>query len=113
VGLDLLVLLGDEEQRDTLLALDFEPTPKSLTLLRIERRGRLVEQQRIRFAEQRDREVEPLAVADRKVRPSEGSSAPASSASSVDLPAPFGPTSATASPSLSSKSVGSSAICEP
>ena len=42
-----------------------------------------------------------------------GSSAPASSASSVDLPAPFGPTSASASPSQTSSSTGSSALVWP
>jgi hypothetical protein len=64
VSLDLFELLGDEEQRDTSLALGFEPLPEPLTLLGIEGRGRLVEQERIRPAEQRDREVEALAIAD-------------------------------------------------
>ena len=45
--------------------------------------------------------------------PSLASIAPARIASSVDLPAPFGPTSATASPSTSSKSVGASASTSP
>ena len=45
--------------------------------------------------------------------PSLASIAPARIASSVDLPAPFGPTSATASPATSSKSVGASASTSP
>ena len=49
----------------------------------------------------------------RSTVPTLASSAPASSASSVDLPAPFGPTSASASPSQSSSSTGSSALVWP
>ena len=49
----------------------------------------------------------------RSTVPAVGSSAPARIASSVDLPAPFGPTSATTSPATRSRSVGSSATRDP
>jgi hypothetical protein len=173
VTVDLVAVLRDEEKGQACFPLGVEPLPEPLPLLGVEGGRRVVEQQRVWFAEQRDREVEPLAVPDRQIagedtavrelelpnssaacsgrappsrrakssrfsrgeswaywagrcgahpiraparrstEPDEGSSAPASSPSSVDLPAPFGPTSATDSPPASWKSVGASASCEP
>ena len=46
--------------------------PQAPPLVGVERRGRLVEQQHLRVAEQRDGEVQPLAVADREVRARRG-----------------------------------------
>ena len=145
--------------------------PERAALRRVERGGRLVEQQHPRRGEQRDRDVEPLPVADgergrahvgrqlelgRAARRRAPAGTPSSareeaevlarrqppvvrralrhpadraraarpcrrsararrrgSTSSVDLPAPFGPTSATTSPASRSTSVGRRATRDP
>jgi len=67
VLLEFVGVLRDEEQRDAALTLELEALPEPLPLLRVQRRSGLVEQQRVRIAEQRDREVQALPVADREL----------------------------------------------
>ena len=150
------MVLGDEDDRAAAVPDGPRRLPEPRPLPRVERRGRLVEEEHLRVGEERDREVEALAVADREGRrravvrrelepleqrrrgrpparaarrargsaaaravrsgraaaassrrgaprparpcPRSARSAPARIASSVDLPAPFGPTSASVSP---------------
>src|SRR5438045_6564743 len=68
VLLRLLRMLRHEDEGDTGLAQPLQAHPEPVALLGVERRRRLVEQQRLRRAEQRDREVEALPVADRELR---------------------------------------------
>ena len=176
MALELLVVLRGEHDRAPALRVLHGGLPEPPPLRRVERRGRLVQEQHVGVAEQRDREVQPLAVARprgarsgrrrpaartrraarvggrrrlgspsssanssrfsrggqprrsaparcgvqptrtparRSTEPQLGSSPPASSASSVDLPAPFGPSRATTSRLAAPRVVGSSAVCSP
>ena len=63
VEADLLQVLRREDDGS---AFDHLPQPSPLSW--IERRGRLVEEQYARRTEERDRHVQPLAIADRKGR---------------------------------------------
>src|SRR5207302_7786194 len=64
--LDLVGVLGREDDRAAGLPQRVDALPKPSPLAGIERRRRLVEQEDVRVAEECDREVEALAVADRE-----------------------------------------------
>jgi hypothetical protein len=61
---DLLQVLRREDDCAAALARRVDPLPQPLPLGRIERRRRLVEEEDLRRAEERDREVQALPVAD-------------------------------------------------
>src|SRR5438552_13096848 len=65
--LELLEILRREAHRAGLRAQRADDLPRAAPLPRIERGRRLVEQQRLRRAEERERDVQPLPVADREL----------------------------------------------